>query len=65
MLCSDTSSSIPAVKIGMPLDLARDISELLDSIKSLGGFGRITLDIQGGNVMGTEITIKRSRKKSA
>ncbi len=65
MLCSDTSSKLPAVKIGMPVDLARDISDLLESIEKFGGFGRITLDVQGGNVMGTEVTIKRSRKKSA
>ncbi len=65
MLCSDTSSKLPAVKIGMPVDLARDISYLLEGIKQLGGNGRITLDVSGGNVTGTEVTVKRQRKKSA
>ncbi len=63
MLCSDTSSKLPAVKIGMPVDLARDISYLLEGIKQLGGTGRITLDVSGGQVIGTETTIKRRRDK--
>lgn len=65
MLCSDTSSKLPAIKIGMPVDLARDISYLIESIKSLGGNGKIVLDVSGGNVTGTEVTVKRQRKKSA
>lgn len=63
MLCTETDSRVPAVKIGMPVDLARDISYLLEGIKSLGGSGRIVLDISGGQVIGTETTIKRRRDK--
>jgi hypothetical protein len=63
MLCSETDSRVPAVKIVMPVDLARDISYLIEGIKALGGTGRITLDISGGQVIGTETTIKRRRDK--
>jgi hypothetical protein len=63
MQCRDTGSSLPAVKIEMPVDLARDISSLINSIRALGGTGRITLDMQGGNVTGTEITVRRPRNK--
>lgn len=65
MQCSDTSARMPAVQIKMPLDLARDISYLIESIKSLGGNGKITLDVSGGNVTSTEVTVKRQRRKSA
>jgi hypothetical protein len=65
LICSDTSAKLPAVKIGLPIDLAKDISYLLEGIKSLGGNGRITLDLSNGSVTSTEVTIKRSRKKSA
>lgn len=64
MLCSDTGCQ-PSIKIAMPVDLARDISYLIESIKSLGGNGKIVLDVSGGNVTGTEVTVKRQRKKSA
>lgn len=62
MLCSDTGCQ-QAIKIPMPVDLARDISYLLKSIKELGGNGRITLDVGNGEVTGTEVTIKRPRRK--
>ena len=65
MLCSDTDNALPAVKVALPLDLARDISHLLEAIRSLGGSGRIQLDVSGGNVTGTEVTVKRPRRKSA
>lgn len=64
MLCSDTDNKLPAVKVTLPLDLARDISYLLDAIRSLGGSGRIQLDVSGGNVTGTEVTVKRPRRKT-
>jgi len=63
MLCSDTGCQ-QAIKIAMPVDLARDISYLLEGLKSLGGNGHITLDVQNGEVMGTEMTIKRVRRKT-
>jgi len=62
MLCSDTGHT-EAIKIKMPVDLAKDISYWLEAIKQLGGNGRITLDISGGNVTSTEATIKRHRNK--
>lgn len=67
MQCTDTGARLPAVQITMPLDLARDISSLLNSIQSLGGNGRITLEVAGGAVIGTEVSVKRQRatRKSA
>lgn len=67
MLCSDTSSKLPAVKVGIPLDLARDISYWLEGIKALGGNAVLMLHVRGGNVEEVETVIKqrRQRKKSA
>jgi hypothetical protein len=65
MLCSETDSRMPAVKIGMPLDLARDFSYILKSIIDMGGNGRITFEVHGGNVTSTEVTVKRQRKKAS
>jgi hypothetical protein len=65
MQCCETDSRIPAVHIKMPVDLARDISYLLEGIRSLGGHGKIVLDVQGGDVTGTEVTIKRLRNKKS
>lgn len=65
MLCSDTSGKLPAVKVPMACELARDIAYLLRGIKELGGNGLLTLHIRGGNVESTEITVKRPRKQSA
>lgn len=65
MLCNDTDHKLPAVKVALPLDLACDISSLLEAIRSLGGSGRIQLDVSGGNVTGTEVTVKRPRHKKA
>ena len=62
MQCSDTGEH-QAVKIAMPVDLARDISNLLTGIENLGGNGRIVLDVSGGSVVSTEMTVKRHRKK--
>lgn len=61
MICSATGEQ-PAIKIDLPIDLARDISYLLVAIKELGGNGRITLDVNNGAVTGTEVTVKRVRK---
>lgn len=63
MQCSETDSQLPAVRIAMPVDLARDISYLLKAIRDLGGNGRILLDVSGGAVIGTEVTVKRLRGK--
>jgi len=56
MLCSDTNTALPAVKIPIPLDLALDISYWLESIKQVGG-----------NVEEFETIIKqrRARKKAS
>jgi hypothetical protein len=63
MLCSDTSANMPAIKIGLPLDLARDISYWLESIKQLGGNADLTLHVRGGNVEEFETLFKQSRKR--
>lgn len=65
MLCTDTDTGLPAVRVALPLDVARDISYLLKAIAEAGGNGRITLFVFGGNVTDTELTVKRTRKKSA
>ncbi len=67
MLCSETDSHIPAVKIGLPIDLAKDISYWLEAIKQVGGNADLTLHVRGGNVEEFETLIKqrRQRKKSA
>jgi hypothetical protein len=62
MQCRDTDSH-QVIRIEMPVDLARDISSLINSIKALGGNGRITLEMFGGNVISTEIAVKRQRTK--
>ncbi len=65
MLCSDTSGKLPAVKLPIPIDLAADIAYMLKGIRDMGGTGRLTLDVSGGNVTSTELSVKRPRKKSA
>ncbi len=67
MQCRDTGGSLPAVRIEMPVDLARDISSLINSIQALGGNGRIILEVVGGAVISTEVAVKRQRitRKSA
>ena len=67
MLCSDTDTKLPAVKIGIPLDLARDIAHWLDGIRHLGGNADLTLHVRGGHVEETTTTFKQrsKRKKSA
>ena len=64
MLCTDTDTGLPAVRVALPLDVARDISYLLKAITDLGGNGRIQLDISGGAVVSTEVSIKRQRPAS-
>jgi hypothetical protein len=58
---------MPAVKIGLPIDVARDISYWLEGIKQLGGNAMLTLHIRGGNVEEYETSIKqrRQRKKAS
>lgn len=63
MLCSDTNTSLQAVKIALPLDLAKDISYWLESIKQLGGNADLTLHVRGGNVEEFETLFKQSRKR--
>ena len=63
MLCSDTNTALPAVKIPIPLDLALDISYWLESIKQVGGNADLTLHVRGGNVEEFETIIKQSRKR--
>ena len=65
MQCSDTSAKLPAVHIAMPVDLAKDISYYLEAIKAIGGNGRITLFVSGGNVVDSEITAKPKRNKKS
>ena len=65
MLCTDTDSGLQAVRVALPLDVARDISYLLKAISEAGGNGRITLFVFGGTITDTELSIKRTRKKSA
>src|SRR6266705_1787647 len=63
MLCSETDSHIPDVKIGLPIDLAKDISYWLEGIKLLGGNGDLTLRVRGNNVEDIETVVKQSRKR--
>jgi hypothetical protein len=65
MRCSDTSGKLPAIHLPIPLDLAADIAYMLKGIKEMGGTGRLVLDVSGGNVTSTELSVKRPRKKSA
>ncbi len=62
MLCQDTGHQ-ESVHIELPVDLARDISYLLKAICNLGGNGRIQLDVNNGAVTGTEVTVKRERRR--
>ena len=63
MLCSETDSHIPAVKIGLPIDLAKDISYWLEAIKQVGGNADLTLRVRNGSVEEFETLIKQSRKR--
>lgn len=65
MLCSETDGQMKAVHVAMPRDLALDISYLLNAIKQAGGNGRILLTVSGGDVIDTELTVKRPRKRTA
>ncbi len=62
MLCQDTGCQ-EAVKIKMPVDLARDISYWLEGIKALGGNGDVTLRVRGNNVEDIETVVKQSRRR--
>ena len=65
MQCSDTSAKLPAVHIGMPVDLAKDISYWLDAIKTVGGNADLTLEVRGGQVQAFQTLIKQSRKRKS
>lgn len=66
MLCSDTSSKLPAVKIGMPMAVAKDISYWLEAIRQTKAKGRITLFVSSdGDIVDSEVTVKPPKKKSA
>ncbi len=69
MLCSDTSSKLPAVKIDIPVDVVEYISNWLKSIKvkPFSGNADLTLHARGGNIeeYSTNIKERRARKKTA
>ena len=64
MLCSDTDTSVPAVKIGLPMAVARDISYWLEAIRQTKAKGRITLFVSSeGDIVDSEVTVKPPHKK--
>ena len=61
MLCSDTGK-FENVHVTMTTEEARIFSELIHGVKQLGGEGRLMIEISGGTVTTTELTIKKQRQ---